>query len=132
MVSVSSWPSSGGGRVQRCLPLRYVFPLLFLTSRPFRLGHPFCRLCSSSHAGIIFTSPSCSSVDGALLELEIRMGYRTNADAADDWHNLIATNIIRTLECTISDEKVKMIVLSEFNFNSLNEHLIKTSLFKAH
>lgn len=44
-------------------------------------------------------------VDGALLELEIRMGYRTNADAADDWHNLIATNIIRTLECTISDEK---------------------------
>uniref|UniRef100_A0A183F9P6 Aminopeptidase N n=1 Tax=Heligmosomoides polygyrus TaxID=6339 RepID=A0A183F9P6_HELPZ len=71
-------------------------------------------------------------VDGALLELEVRMGYRTNADAADDWHNLIATNITRTLECTISDEKVKMIVLSEFNFNSLNEHLIKTSLFKAH
>nr|CDJ80253.1 Protein of unknown function DUF1171 domain containing protein [Haemonchus contortus] len=44
-------------------------------------------------------------VDGALLELEIRMGYRTNTDAADEWHDLIATNITRTLECTIPLDK---------------------------
>ncbi|KAK6016528.1 hypothetical protein OSTOST_17989, partial [Ostertagia ostertagi] len=44
-------------------------------------------------------------VDGALLELEIRMGYRTNTDAADEWHDLITTNITRTLECSISPEK---------------------------
>ncbi|VDL71145.1 unnamed protein product [Nippostrongylus brasiliensis] len=44
-------------------------------------------------------------VDGAVLELEVKMGYRTHNHAEDDWHDLIATNITRTLECTISDKK---------------------------
>ncbi|VDM64662.1 unnamed protein product [Angiostrongylus costaricensis] len=44
-------------------------------------------------------------VHGALLELEVRMGYRTNNDAPDVWHDLITTNITRTLDCTISPEK---------------------------
>ncbi|VDM84203.1 unnamed protein product [Strongylus vulgaris] len=46
-------------------------------------------------------------VDKATLGLEVRLGYRTNKDAADGWHELIATNITRKLECTISSDKVK-------------------------
>ncbi|KJH49461.1 hypothetical protein DICVIV_04398 [Dictyocaulus viviparus] len=45
-------------------------------------------------------------VSGALLELQVRMGYRTNHDSPDKWHDLIATNITRTLDCTISPEKM--------------------------
>ncbi|KAK6736098.1 hypothetical protein RB195_019026 [Necator americanus] len=44
-------------------------------------------------------------VDGALLELEVRLGYRDNSDSADGWHELVATNITRKLECSISPEK---------------------------
>ncbi|CAJ0606232.1 unnamed protein product [Cylicocyclus nassatus] len=44
-------------------------------------------------------------VDGATLRLEVRLGYRTLKDAADEWHELIATNITRKLECTIPPNK---------------------------
>ncbi|EYC22835.1 hypothetical protein Y032_0016g2977 [Ancylostoma ceylanicum] len=44
-------------------------------------------------------------VDKASLRLEVRLGYRVNTDAADEWHELIATNITRNLECSISPDK---------------------------
>uniref|UniRef100_A0A1I7XQR9 Wntless GOLD domain-containing protein n=1 Tax=Heterorhabditis bacteriophora TaxID=37862 RepID=A0A1I7XQR9_HETBA len=44
-------------------------------------------------------------VDNALLQLEVRMGYRTKSDDFGDWHELISTNVSRTLECTISEDK---------------------------
>ncbi|KIH59539.1 hypothetical protein ANCDUO_10222 [Ancylostoma duodenale] len=44
-------------------------------------------------------------VDKASLGLEVRLGYRVNTDAADEWHELIATNITRSLECSISPDK---------------------------
>ncbi|KHJ93981.1 hypothetical protein OESDEN_06096 [Oesophagostomum dentatum] len=44
-------------------------------------------------------------VDNAVLELEVRLGYRTLKDAADEWHELIATNVTRKLECSIPSDK---------------------------
>ncbi|EPB75448.1 hypothetical protein ANCCEY_05454 [Ancylostoma ceylanicum] len=45
------------------------------------------------------------AVDKASLGLEVRLGYRGNTDAADEWHELIATNITRNLECSICPDK---------------------------
>uniref|UniRef100_A0A0M3JMQ4 Protein wntless homolog (inferred by orthology to a human protein) n=1 Tax=Anisakis simplex TaxID=6269 RepID=A0A0M3JMQ4_ANISI len=39
-------------------------------------------------------------VEDALIQLEIRLAYRTHADDPNTWHELITTNATRTLQCT--------------------------------
>ena len=34
------------------------------------------------------------------------MGYRTREDPQDTWHEYLATNVTRTMQCTISDKAV--------------------------
>uniref|UniRef100_A0A0R3Q7G4 Protein wntless-like protein n=1 Tax=Brugia timori TaxID=42155 RepID=A0A0R3Q7G4_9BILA len=43
----------------------------------------------------------------AILQLEVRLGYKTRIDPPDQWHELIATNTTRMLECSIPDNKLE-------------------------
>ncbi|EPB73575.1 hypothetical protein ANCCEY_07348 [Ancylostoma ceylanicum] len=128
VVSISSWPSSGRSGVQRCLQvwydyilakLRLFYFLIFsLTDCDLVFAASFSSRVANSCCGITlyFLVISCAIivensekalylVDKASLRLEVRLGYRVNTDAADEWHELIATNITRNLECSISPDK---------------------------
>lgn len=43
----------------------------------------------------------------AVLQLEIRLGYKTRVDAPEQWHELIATNTTRELECHLPETKLE-------------------------
>uniref|UniRef100_A0A1I7V7I7 Protein wntless-like protein n=1 Tax=Loa loa TaxID=7209 RepID=A0A1I7V7I7_LOALO len=47
--------------------------------------------------------PKFTLATSAVLQLEVRLGYKTRTDPPDQWHELIATNTTRMLECSIPD-----------------------------
>ncbi|VDK86325.1 unnamed protein product [Litomosoides sigmodontis] len=51
--------------------------------------------------------PKFTFATSAVLQLEVRLGYKTRTDSPDQWHELIATNTTRTLECNIPDTKLE-------------------------
>uniref|UniRef100_A0AAF5RW19 Protein wntless n=1 Tax=Wuchereria bancrofti TaxID=6293 RepID=A0AAF5RW19_WUCBA len=51
--------------------------------------------------------PKFTFATSAILQLEVRLGYKTRTDPPDQWHELIATNTTRMLECSIPDNKLE-------------------------
>ncbi|EYC03599.1 hypothetical protein Y032_0093g2681 [Ancylostoma ceylanicum] len=77
-------------------------------SASFRFPQTFSanRVSFKAAVGLALTRCTrCLAFDKASLGLEVRLGYRGNTDAADEWHELIATNITRNLECSICPDK---------------------------
>jgi len=52
-------------------------------------------------------NPNVNLKNKVLLELEIRLGYRTKKDSPTTWNDFISTKIQRTLECNIDESKKK-------------------------
>ncbi|OZC11800.1 hypothetical protein X798_00981 [Onchocerca flexuosa] len=51
--------------------------------------------------------PKFTLAASAALQLEVRLGYKTRTDPPDQWHELIATNTTRMLECNVPDNKLE-------------------------
>ncbi|MCP9261478.1 Protein wntless [Dirofilaria immitis] len=51
--------------------------------------------------------PKFTFAPSATLQLEVKLGYKMRTDPPNQWHELIATNISRILECNIPDNKLE-------------------------
>uniref|UniRef100_A0A914UZI6 Protein wntless n=1 Tax=Plectus sambesii TaxID=2011161 RepID=A0A914UZI6_9BILA len=52
--------------------------------------------------------PDRHLAENALLQLEVRLGYRTHDDPPTTWHELISTTVTRRLDCSIAEDKKEM------------------------